>query len=80
MVKGPGYTVEDLVFYMGLFAGIIGVYLALEPYEVHRLVRLLGGIVVGAGLGWVMLKVYQMGKDSGPKGDLGEEEDDREFH
>jgi hypothetical protein len=53
-MRGPDYTVKDLLFYSGLIGGIIIVYLALEPLEVHRLLRLLAGLVVGCGLGYVM--------------------------
>jgi hypothetical protein len=53
------YTLTDLVFWTGVFAGLIGTYLALEPWEVTALLRLIAGGVVGAGLGWCLEKAYQ---------------------
>lgn len=67
MAKGPGYTVEDLVFYGMLFAGIILTFLLFQEFapEVHRLVRLLVSLVVGLGVGWLGVKLYQGGKSGG---------------
>ena len=48
MASDPGYTVKDLVFYTGLFGGIIAMYFILEPHEVMP-------VVVTAGLtSWLM--------------------------
>ncbi|MGE3806612.1 MAG: hypothetical protein AB7K24_18245 [Gemmataceae bacterium] len=57
-MKGPDYTVEDLIYYMGLFGGIIVTYLVMEQMGVHPLLRLIVGLVVGVGLGWVCLRIY----------------------
>jgi hypothetical protein len=57
-MAGPGYTVNDLVYYMGLFGGIIGVYLGTAPLGLHPLLRLVGGLIVGVGCGWVLEKLY----------------------
>lgn len=59
MARGPGYTVKDLVFYGGLFAGLIIVVPLARQNGIHPLVGLLGGGVVGMGLGWMMLKAYE---------------------
>lgn len=56
--KGPGYTVNDLVYYGGLFGGLIVVYLAGRPYGVHPIALLVGGLVVGVGLGYVLERLY----------------------
>jgi hypothetical protein len=60
--KGPGYTVADLVYYAGLFGGIILVYLALQPLGVHPLVRLVAGLAVGIGLGYLFETAYRRSK------------------
>lgn len=67
MARGPGYNMEDLVFYGVLFLGIIlthTLFLEFAP-EVHRIVRLLVSLVVGLGVGWVAVKLYQGGKSGG---------------
>lgn len=56
--SGPGYTIDDLIFYAGLFAGLIITFVATEGMDVHRVVRLIGGGLVGSALGWGALKVY----------------------
>jgi uncharacterized membrane protein YebE (DUF533 family) len=58
MASGPGYTIADLYYYGGLFGGIIIVYLGTEGMEIHRFVRLIVGLIVGAGLGYVMERAY----------------------
>ena len=63
-MKGPGYTVEDLVFYTGLFGGIILVFVGLAPFGVHTIVRLIGGLVVGLGVGWAFTKAYNSMKSN----------------
>lgn len=60
--QGPGYTVKDLVFWIGLFTGLIVTYLVMEAFEIHRIVRLLVGLVVGLGVGWVLTKAFEFGK------------------
>lgn len=57
--QGPGYTVKDLVYYGGLFGGLIVVYLAGRPYGVHPLILLVGGIIVGVGVGYVLERLYE---------------------
>ena len=52
------YTVKDLVYYAGLFAGIIVTFKALEPFAIHSIIRLIAGLVVGVGLGWIAERVY----------------------
>jgi hypothetical protein len=56
--QGPDYTVKDLVYYTGLFAGIIVVYLLLAPFGLHPLLKLVPAIFVGAGLGWACEQLY----------------------
>jgi hypothetical protein len=58
-MQAPQYTVNDLVYWMGMFAGIIVVFLIGRPYGVHRLLLLLGGLAVGAGLGFGMERIYR---------------------
>ncbi len=64
-MKPPGYTVKDLLYYTGLFAGIIAVYLALAPFGVHPIIRLVGGLIVGVGAGWLLEKAYLSAKAGG---------------
>jgi hypothetical protein len=56
---GPGYTMNDLVYYSGLFFGIIAVYAIARPYGFHSLIVLVVGICVGAGLGYTLERVYK---------------------
>jgi uncharacterized membrane protein len=67
MGKGPGYNMEDLVFYGMLFLGIILTYKLFEQFapDVHRILRLLVSLVVGLGIGWVAVKLYQGSKTGG---------------
>jgi hypothetical protein len=57
-INGPNYTVKDLVYYIGLFGGIIATFFILTPFEVHHIVKLIAGIVVGVGLGWLLETAY----------------------
>jgi hypothetical protein len=70
MDRGPGYTIADLVFYSGLFAGIIVTYLSLNAAEVelHQIVKLLIGLAIGCGVGWVCLKIYEASRKPPPDG------------
>jgi hypothetical protein len=66
---GSGYTINDLVYYSGLFLGIIVVFSIGRPYGLHPIITLIVGIVVGAGLGYVAERLYRNSKrggDSGP--------------
>lgn len=55
------YTVGDLFFYSGLFGGILIVYLGLQQLEtpVHPFIRIILGIVVGVGLGYILRRSYE---------------------
>jgi hypothetical protein len=55
-----GYGVKDLIYYGGVFAGIIIVYLTLEMFEVMPLVRLVAGLVVGVALGWSLETLFTL--------------------
>ena len=57
-INGPNYTVKDLVYYIGLFGGIIATYLILKPFEFHQIIVLIAGLVVGVGLGWLLETAY----------------------
>jgi hypothetical protein len=57
--KGPGYTVNDLVYWTGMMGGIIAVVLTGRQYGVNQIILLIGGLVVGAGLGFVMERAYR---------------------
>ena len=59
---GSGYTVNDLVYYSGMFLGIIVVFGVCRPYGIHPIISLVIGIVVGAGLGYTMERVYRSRK------------------
>lgn len=52
------YTMGDLVFYVGLFGGIILTNQLLIGVIETGLIRLIIGAVVGIGLGWVLGRVY----------------------
>ncbi|MEW4455566.1 hypothetical protein AB1L30_23050 [Bremerella sp. JC817] len=54
MVKGPGYTIDDLIYYTGLFAGLIGTFLTLNAVvpEWPHIAKLIIAGIVGIGLGW----------------------------
>jgi hypothetical protein len=58
-MQGPGYTVKDLFYYGGLFAGIILVSTTLQPWGIHPLFRLLLGLGLGVGLGWLLERIYE---------------------
>jgi hypothetical protein len=58
-MNGPNYTIDDLVFYSGLLAGFILVFWLSGSLELNAVVRVVGGAVVGAGLGWCALKVFK---------------------
>ena len=64
--QGPRYTLNDLVYYTGLFGGIIAVYLTTRPY-VHPLIALIGGLVVGVGLGYALERAYARTQEPGEK-------------
>ena len=58
----PQYTTRDLVYYGGLFLGLATTYVLLESLGVtNQFVKLIGGLVVGVGCGWVLEKVYTSG-------------------
>ncbi len=52
------YKMSDLVFYVGLFGGIILTNQLLAGYIEMGLVRLIIGGIVGIGLGWGLSFVY----------------------
>jgi hypothetical protein len=52
------YKMSDLVFYVGLFGGIILTNQALAGTIETGLVRLIIGGIVGIGLGWGLSFVY----------------------
>jgi len=52
------YKMSDLVFYIGLFGGIILTNQALLGVIDTGLFRLIIGVGVGVGLGWAFGKVY----------------------
>ena len=64
--SGPGYTVKDLVFYGMMILGIVLTYKLFEEFAptVHRLLRFIVSLVVGGGVGWLALKLYEGGGQS----------------
>jgi hypothetical protein len=65
---GSGYTINDLVYYSGLFFGIIVVFSIGRPYGFHPILNLVVGIVVGALLGYVLERLYRTAKRDGDSG------------
>lgn len=60
----PQYTTKDLVYYSGLFLGLATTYVLLESMGVsNQIVKLLAGLAVGVGCGWLLEKVYSDNKD-----------------
>jgi hypothetical protein len=57
--KGQRYTVGDLIYYAGLFAGIILVVTTGRPYGFHPILLLIGGIAAGVGLGYGLERLYE---------------------
>lgn len=57
-MKAPEYTFKDLIYYAGLFLGIIGTYLILQSMGINPIVRLIVGLVVGVGIGWGLERLY----------------------
>jgi hypothetical protein len=67
---GSGYTVNDLVYYSGLFLGIIAVFSVGRPYGYHPILLLVVGMCAGVGLGYVMERFYRnLKRGGGPGGD-----------
>lgn len=66
------YTVRDLVFYSGLFAGIIIVSQWMgAQFQTHKLINLLCGGVAGFALGTLAQRSYdQMKSGSGGNDDF----------
>jgi hypothetical protein len=67
--SGSDYTVNDLVYYSGLFLGIIVVFGLGRPYGIHPIVTLVVGLVVGVGLGYTLERVYRSAKRDSGAGD-----------
>ncbi len=60
----PQYTTKDLVYYSGMFLGLAATYVLLESLGVsNQIVKLLGGLTVGVGCGWLLEKLYTDNKD-----------------
>ncbi|RCS46268.1 hypothetical protein DTL42_14940 [Bremerella cremea] len=65
MAKGPGYTIDDLIYYTGLFGGIIITYLLLENLPIHHIIRLIIALIVGVGTGWCATYFFSRNEGSG---------------
>ncbi len=71
---GPGYTVDDLIYYMGLFGGIIIGVLTLRQmgyqdtavFGIRGIVPLLGGLALGVLLGFIVEQAWRQMK-AGPR-------------
>ena len=61
MVKDPGYTVADFIFYAGLMAGLVITFVLLERYfpDLSHLVSLIISGTVGLGVGWLFSSLYE---------------------
>jgi hypothetical protein len=64
--KGPGYTVNDLVWWSGLITGVVVCYFRLTPLGVPRLVSLVVGGAAGIGLGWGLETLYRNSRSPRP--------------
>jgi hypothetical protein len=63
--EGPGYTVEDLVYWSGFIGGVVityGILFHVVVLELHPIVRLLGMLVVGVSTGFVCERIYRLMK------------------
>jgi hypothetical protein len=76
--KGPGYTVNDLVYYTGLFLGIILVFGVGRPYGFHPLLLLVGGLAAGVGLGYVLERTYRNSRRNFEQGGDTQDHDPRD--
>ena len=55
---GSGFTTRDLFSYGGFIAGIALFMVATVGWDVHHLIRLGAGVVVGLICGWVGERLY----------------------
>jgi hypothetical protein len=58
-IKGPGYTINDLMYWSGMIGGIVAVVLIGRQFGVQQIFLLIGGVVVGAGLGFSLEWFYR---------------------
>lgn len=58
-MRAPNYTLGDLLFYVGVFAGLIVMHFVLMPWGVHPIIRLIIGGLFGAGIGWCLEQMYR---------------------
>ncbi len=77
VIKSPGYTINDLMYWSGMIAGIVTVVLIGKQYGIDRIFLLIGGIVLGAGLGYTLEMAYR--KSMEPPRPPSELEDDRDY-
>lgn len=77
-MKSPDYTMRDLVFYGGLFGGIIvTVQLMQRQFDTHHIVNLLCGGAVGFVLGGFLVKIYDSMNPSSDNDPFSDNDDDR---
>jgi hypothetical protein len=61
--KGPGYTVRDLVFWVGAMAGILVAHFTLRALEVELqpILRIVVILVAAVTTGWLCETGYRLG-------------------
>jgi hypothetical protein len=59
-------TPKDGVFYAGVMLGILVGSLGAQALHIHNLIGLIGGVFLGAGLGYGMQQVFFPNKPDDP--------------
>lgn len=67
-MAGPGYTVSDLVYWSGLFLGVIIAFVGGRHLGItNHIVLLVAGLALGVPLGMVFEKAYRGGGPPPPE-------------
>lgn len=57
-------NIKDAIYWIGLFLGLIIGAQVMKLLGIGGILRFLGALVVGVGLGWLAERVYASGKNS----------------